>query len=110
MLDTKHIHSVDQEELETVIPQIGGLVKIVNGAYLGIGSSARQLIMKTSARLHNESLMMLIKGQTVESNSILYSKRLILITRINKGSMAMQMVGSTWVAYVLLLRWLCGVL
>ncbi|XP_021894689.1 KIN17-like protein [Carica papaya] len=35
MLDSKHILRVDQEELETVIPQIGGLVKIVNGAYRG---------------------------------------------------------------------------
>ncbi|RZC87988.1 hypothetical protein C5167_004163 [Papaver somniferum] len=75
MLDTNHILSVDQEELKTVIPQIGGLVKIVNGAYRGIGSSARlvkvdtdKFSAKTSARLHNESLMMQIKGQTVESN------------------------------------------
>ncbi|CAH8358024.1 unnamed protein product [Eruca vesicaria subsp. sativa] len=35
MIDSKHVLSVDQEELETVIPQIGGLVKIVNGAYCG---------------------------------------------------------------------------
>ncbi|KAG2313834.1 hypothetical protein Bca4012_064470 [Brassica carinata] len=33
MIDSKHVLRVDQEELETVIPQIGGLVKIVNGAY-----------------------------------------------------------------------------
>ncbi|XP_074324389.1 KIN17-like protein [Apium graveolens] len=30
MIDTKHVLRVDQEELQTVIPQIGGLVKIVN--------------------------------------------------------------------------------
>lgn len=35
MLDSKHVLRVDQEELETVIPQIGCLVKIVNGAYRG---------------------------------------------------------------------------
>ncbi|CAF1712837.1 BnaC03g78330D [Brassica napus] len=35
MIDSKHVLRVDQEELETVIPQIGGLVKIVNGAYRG---------------------------------------------------------------------------
>ncbi|KAK6119332.1 hypothetical protein DH2020_046931 [Rehmannia glutinosa] len=35
MLDNKHLLRVDQEELETVLPQIGGLVKIVNGAYRG---------------------------------------------------------------------------
>ncbi|PIN12966.1 Protein containing a U1-type Zn-finger and implicated in RNA splicing or processing [Handroanthus impetiginosus] len=35
MLENKHVLRVDQEELETVIPQIGGLVKIVNGAYRG---------------------------------------------------------------------------
>ncbi|MBA7573361.1 hypothetical protein ES708_15157 [subsurface metagenome] len=39
MLDSKHVLRVDQEELETVIPQIGGLVRIVNGAYRG--SNAR---------------------------------------------------------------------
>ncbi|EFJ24197.1 hypothetical protein SELMODRAFT_232413 [Selaginella moellendorffii] len=33
MLDSGHVLKVDQAELETVIPQIGGLVKIVNGAY-----------------------------------------------------------------------------
>ncbi|KAK2634044.1 hypothetical protein Ddye_028836 [Dipteronia dyeriana] len=33
MLDNKHVLRVDQDELEIVIPQIGGLVKIVNGAY-----------------------------------------------------------------------------
>ncbi|KAG8391459.1 hypothetical protein BUALT_Bualt01G0190000 [Buddleja alternifolia] len=41
MLETKHVLRVDQEELETVLPQIGGLVKIVNGAYRG--ESARLL-------------------------------------------------------------------
>ncbi|MCL7038466.1 hypothetical protein MKW94_025570 [Papaver nudicaule] len=45
MLDTKHVLRVDQEELETVIPQIGGLVKIVNGAYRG--SNARLLKVDT---------------------------------------------------------------
>ena len=35
MLESKHVLRVDQLELETVIPQIGGLVKIVNGAYRG---------------------------------------------------------------------------
>uniref|UniRef100_A0A7N0RBU3 KIN17-like protein n=1 Tax=Kalanchoe fedtschenkoi TaxID=63787 RepID=A0A7N0RBU3_KALFE len=35
MLENKHKLRVDQEELETVIPQIGGLVRIVNGAYRG---------------------------------------------------------------------------
>jgi DNA/RNA-binding protein KIN17 len=33
MLDSGDILKVDQEELETVLPQIGGLVRIVNGAY-----------------------------------------------------------------------------
>ncbi|KAJ9175712.1 hypothetical protein P3X46_014241 [Hevea brasiliensis] len=41
MLESKHVLRVDQEELETVIPQIGGLVRIVNGAYRG--SKARLL-------------------------------------------------------------------
>ncbi|XP_024981109.1 KIN17-like protein [Cynara cardunculus var. scolymus] len=45
MLDSKHKLRVDQEELETVIPQIGGLVKIVNGAYRG--SNARLLSVNT---------------------------------------------------------------
>ncbi|XP_021910543.1 KIN17-like protein [Carica papaya] len=45
MLDSKHILRVDQEELETVIPQIGGLVKIVNGAYRG--STAKLLSVDT---------------------------------------------------------------
>lgn len=35
MLESKHVLRVDQAELETVIPQIGGLVRIVNGAYRG---------------------------------------------------------------------------
>lgn len=35
MLESKHVLRVDQEELETVIPQVGGRVKIVNGAYRG---------------------------------------------------------------------------
>ncbi|KAL2630938.1 hypothetical protein R1flu_015624 [Riccia fluitans] len=33
MLDSGDVLKVDQEELETVLPQIGGLVRIVNGAY-----------------------------------------------------------------------------
>ncbi|GAB2213523.1 hypothetical protein Droror1_Dr00017831 [Drosera rotundifolia] len=41
MIDTKHVLRVDQEELETGIPLIGGLVRIVNGAYRG--SNARLL-------------------------------------------------------------------
>lgn len=41
MLENKHVLRVDQKELETVIPQIGGLVRIVNGAYRG--SNARML-------------------------------------------------------------------
>uniref|UniRef100_A0A1J3DL70 KIN17-like protein n=1 Tax=Noccaea caerulescens TaxID=107243 RepID=A0A1J3DL70_NOCCA len=45
MLDSKHVLRVDQEELETVLPQIGGLVKIVNGAYRG--SSAKLLGVDT---------------------------------------------------------------
>ncbi|XP_062111014.1 KIN17-like protein [Humulus lupulus] len=45
MLDSKHVLRIDQEELETVIPQIGGLIRIVNGAYRG--SSARLLAVDT---------------------------------------------------------------
>ncbi|KAL2922848.1 KIN17-like protein [Bienertia sinuspersici] len=45
MLDTKHMLRVDQAELETVIPQIGGLVRIVNGAYRG--SKAKLLSIDT---------------------------------------------------------------
>ncbi|KAF2296059.1 hypothetical protein GH714_035896 [Hevea brasiliensis] len=45
MLESKHVLRVDQEELETVIPQIGGLVRIVNGAYRG--SKARLLGVDT---------------------------------------------------------------
>lgn len=45
MLESKHVLRVDQEELETVIPQIGGLVRIVNGAYRG--SKARLLSVNT---------------------------------------------------------------
>ncbi|KNA13274.1 hypothetical protein SOVF_118360 [Spinacia oleracea] len=45
MLDTKHVLRVDQAELETVIPQIGGLVRIVNGAYRG--SKAKLLSINT---------------------------------------------------------------
>lgn len=55
MLDTKHLLRVDQVELETVIPQIGGLVRIVNGAYRG--SNARLLSIDTDkycAKVHIE--------------------------------------------------------
>ncbi|KAI6679259.1 hypothetical protein NL676_033140 [Syzygium grande] len=45
MLENKHVLRVDQEELETVIPQIGGFVRIVNGAYRG--STARLLGINT---------------------------------------------------------------
>lgn len=45
MLESKHVLRVDQDELETVIPQIGGLVRIVNGAYRG--SNARLLAVDT---------------------------------------------------------------
>ncbi|KAK7276795.1 hypothetical protein RIF29_17941 [Crotalaria pallida] len=45
MLDSKHVLRVDQAELETVIPQVGGRVKIVNGAYRG--SIARLLGVDT---------------------------------------------------------------
>lgn len=45
MLESKHVLRVDQEELETVIPQIGGVVRIVNGAYRG--STARLLAVDT---------------------------------------------------------------
>ncbi|KAI3501649.1 hypothetical protein L1887_29574 [Cichorium endivia] len=45
MLESKHKLRVDQEELETVIPQIGGVVRIVNGAYRG--SNARLLSVNT---------------------------------------------------------------
>lgn len=46
MIESKHILRVDQEELETVIPQIGGLVRIVNGAYRG--SNARLVAVDTN--------------------------------------------------------------
>jgi DNA/RNA-binding protein KIN17 len=45
MLERKHVLGVDQDELETVIPQIGGLARIVNGAYRG--SNARLLSVDT---------------------------------------------------------------
>ncbi|EXC30506.1 hypothetical protein L484_010755 [Morus notabilis] len=45
MLDSKHVLRIDQQELETVIPQIGSLVRIVNGAYRG--SNARLLAVDT---------------------------------------------------------------
>ncbi|MCO5582263.1 hypothetical protein L7F22_036155 [Adiantum nelumboides] len=46
MLEGGAILKVDQAELETVIPQIGGLVKIVNGAYRG--STAKLLSIDTA--------------------------------------------------------------
>ncbi|KAM3295578.1 hypothetical protein ACQJBY_038072 [Aegilops geniculata] len=55
MLESKHVLRVDQDELETVLPQIGGLVRIVNGAYRG--SNARLLSVDTerfSAKLQVE--------------------------------------------------------
>ncbi|KAK8964042.1 hypothetical protein KSP40_PGU017769 [Platanthera guangdongensis] len=45
ILENKHVLRIDQEELETVIQQIGGLVRIVNGAYRG--STARLLSVDT---------------------------------------------------------------
>nr|GEY34020.1 hypothetical protein [Tanacetum cinerariifolium] len=45
MIESKHKLRVDQEELETVIPQIGGVVRVVNGAYCG--SNARLLSVNT---------------------------------------------------------------
>ncbi|XP_075086473.1 KIN17-like protein [Nicotiana tabacum] len=45
MLESKHVPRVDQEELETVIPQVGGHVRIVNGAYRR--SNARLLAIDT---------------------------------------------------------------
>jgi DNA/RNA-binding protein KIN17 len=45
MLESNHLLKVDQEELETVLPQIGGTVRIVNGAYRG--SNARLLAIDT---------------------------------------------------------------
>ncbi|CAN8287988.1 unnamed protein product [Cochlearia groenlandica] len=45
MVDSKHVLRVDQEELETVLPQIGGSVKVVNGAYRG--SNAKLLGVDT---------------------------------------------------------------
>lgn len=45
ILENKHVLRIDQAELETVIPQIGGLVRIVNGAYRG--STARLLSVDT---------------------------------------------------------------
>lgn len=35
MLESEDVLKVDQAELETVLPQIGGLVRVVNGAYRG---------------------------------------------------------------------------
>ncbi|GAB4824963.1 DNA/RNA-binding protein kin17 [Ancistrocladus abbreviatus] len=45
MLDGKHVLRVYQEELKIVIPQIGGMVRIVNGAYHR--SNARLLLIDT---------------------------------------------------------------
>ncbi|KAL5211660.1 hypothetical protein ABZP36_022507 [Zizania latifolia] len=52
MLESKHVLRVDQDELETVIPQIGGLVRIVNGAYRG--SNARLLSVDTEILCQSE--------------------------------------------------------
>ncbi|XP_048566734.1 KIN17-like protein [Triticum urartu] len=55
MLESKHVVRVDQDELETVVPRIGGLVRIVNGAYRG--SNARLLSVdmeRFSAKLRIE--------------------------------------------------------
>ncbi|KAL2973026.1 hypothetical protein AAZX31_14G025200 [Glycine max] len=55
MLESKHVLRVDQAELETVIPQVGGRVKIVNGAYRG--SIAKLLGVDTDnfcAKVHIE--------------------------------------------------------
>ncbi|KAK1369542.1 DNA/RNA-binding protein KIN17 [Heracleum sosnowskyi] len=46
MMETKHVLKVSQKELETVIPYIGALVKIVNGAYRG--HNARLLAVDTN--------------------------------------------------------------
>lgn len=46
MLESGDVLKVDQSELETVIPNLGGLVRIVNGAYRG--SNARLLGIDTS--------------------------------------------------------------
>ncbi|XP_063939655.1 KIN17-like protein [Daucus carota subsp. sativus] len=46
MIEKKHLLRVDQEELETVIPQVGAIVRIVNGAYCG--SNAKLLAVDTS--------------------------------------------------------------
>uniref|UniRef100_A0A8I7B942 DNA/RNA-binding protein Kin17 WH-like domain-containing protein n=2 Tax=Hordeum vulgare subsp. vulgare TaxID=112509 RepID=A0A8I7B942_HORVV len=55
MLESKHVVRVDQDELETVIPQIGGLVRIVNGAYRGSTASLLSVDMERfSARLRVE--------------------------------------------------------
>ncbi|XVF30190.1 hypothetical protein REPUB_Repub16aG0036000 [Reevesia pubescens] len=45
MLESKHVLRVDQEKLEAVILKIGGVVRIVNGAYHG--SNARLLSVDT---------------------------------------------------------------
>ncbi|XVE99557.1 hypothetical protein REPUB_Repub03eG0209300 [Reevesia pubescens] len=51
MLESKHVLRVDQEELETVIPQIGG---VVNGAYRGsnavVGCGYREVLCKGADR------------------------------------------------------------
>lgn len=55
MLDSGDILKVDQEELETVLPQIGGIVRIVNGAYRD--NNARLMAIDTrkfSARVQLE--------------------------------------------------------
>ncbi|GJX91112.1 KIN17-like protein [Tanacetum coccineum] len=60
MIESKHKLRVDQEELETVIPQIGGVVRVVNGACRG--SNARLLgvnTVKFCARVQIEKVCMM---------------------------------------------------
>ncbi|GJZ80747.1 KIN17-like protein [Tanacetum coccineum] len=55
MIESKHKLRVDQEELETVIPKIGGVVRVVNGAYRGL--NVRLLSVNTDkfcAKVHIE--------------------------------------------------------
>lgn len=52
MLDSKHVLRVDQAELETLLPQIGGAVMIVNGAYRGLDAKLLSVDMDNySAKL-----------------------------------------------------------
>ncbi|ONI36522.1 hypothetical protein PRUPE_1G588200 [Prunus persica] len=75
MLESKHVLRVDQAELETVIPQTGCLVKIVNGAYRG--SNAKLLAVDTdkfcakhlNVQIHS-SLRTLFRGQNRNFHAI----------------------------------------